>query len=39
MQGFYASPVIRAKNTVDWLSLHGEAAQGGMTRSIQLLKT
>ena len=37
--GFYASPVIRAENTVDWCSLQGEAAQGGMARSVQLLKT
>ena len=37
--GFYASPVNRAENTVDWLSLHGEAAQGGTARSVQVLKT
>jgi hypothetical protein len=37
--GFYASPVFRAENTVDWCSLQGEAAQVGMARSVQLLKT
>jgi hypothetical protein len=37
--GFYPSPVNRAENTVGWLSLHGEAAQGGMARSVQVLKT
>ena len=37
--GFYASPVNRAENTVDWFSLHGEATKGGTARSVQLLKT
>jgi len=37
--GFYASCANGAENTVDWFSLHGEAAQGGMARSVQVLKT
>jgi hypothetical protein len=37
--GFYSSLVNRAEITVDWLSLHGEAAQGGTARSVQVLKT
>ena len=37
--GFSANPVNRAENTVDWFSLHGEAVQGGMARSVQVLKT
>jgi hypothetical protein len=37
--GFYASPVKRVGNTVNWFSLHGEAAEGGTARSVLLLKT
>lgn len=37
--GFYTSCVNGAENTVDCFSLPGEAAQGGMARSVQVLKT
>ena len=37
--GFYAIPVNRVGNTVKWFSLHGKADQGGMARSVQVLKT